>query len=430
MKRDNPVLFEYYPKLKENVPWTSILTKVPTPVDKLKNLEDYFGIQDGHIYIKRDDLNHHIYGGNKLRKFEFIFGDILEKQKEGVITTGGVGTNHGLACAVVCNCLDPPLNYDLFLFPQPLTWHVQRSLLLFDYFGANLHLGKGDISSFLKALGFQITHPKYYLILPGGSPLFGFGTILGSIGFINAILELKMQIENEDIKTPDAIFVATGSTGTASGLAAGIKLFDLGTKLYAVAVYDDFITNPKAILRNGNKAIRYLRKFDKSLPNVTLQESDFEFVKGYLGSGYGIKTLKCQNAVDLITGLEGKEKGFKLDTTYTGKAAASMIDFLNEKENRDKNVLFWNTYNSNDLDNYLREIGYDYKALPKEFHRFFEEQFFQCWLIESCTQGEKEKCPVYMNHEYRCWKIKNCPEDIRKNCKKYEYLKNVIKLED
>jgi D-cysteine desulfhydrase len=429
MNRDKPKLFEYYPKLEEKVPWIPILTNVPTPVNQLKNLAEYLGIKDGNIYIKRDDINHHIYGGNKLRKFEFIFGDIIKKEKKGVITTGGIGTNHGLACAVICSCLDPPLNCDLFLFPQPLTWHVQRSLLLYHYFGAKLHFGKGDISTFLKAFGFQLIHPKHYLIFPGGSPLFGFGTPLGVIGFIDAMIELKNQIENNALPVPDVIFVATGSTGTASGLLAGIKLLKLKTKLCPVPVYDDFIANSKAIIRNAKKGLNYLRKIDKSIPKIKFHESDFDIYKGYLGSGYGIKTYRSQSAVDLIHRLEGK-RGNKLETTYTGKAAAAMLDFLKKNENKSKNVLFWNTYNSNDLDQYLRKIGYAYESLPSEFHRFFEEKTFQCWQINNCPHEKRLECPAYMNHEYRCWKVLNCSEGLRVKCKCFEKLQKVISLED
>ena len=91
-----PILFKSFPALKNKVPWISLLTNVPTPVNRLKELEKHFTMSDdGAIYIKRDDLNHDIYGGNKMRKFEFLFGDALKKKKKGMQTFGGVGTNQG-----------------------------------------------------------------------------------------------------------------------------------------------------------------------------------------------------------------------------------------------------------------------------------------------------------------------------------------------
>ena len=430
MQRNEPLLFKKFPNLKKKVPWIPILTNVSSSIERLTELEKNFDLNGGEIYIKRDDKNHHIYGGNKFRKFEFIFGDVIQKKKKGIVTLGGIGTNHGIACAILCKELDNPLKCDIYLFPQPITWHVQRTLLLDEYFGAKLHFSKGDIRAFIKALFFQIRHPKYYFIFPGGSPLFGFGTPLGAVGFIDAIFELKEQIENGEIEEPDAIFVAGGSTGTAAGLVAGCKLLNLKTKINIVAVYEYFVANPSAIIKNANKAIKYLYKRDKDVPKIRITENDFEFIKGYLGSGYGIKTKRGQKAVDIVNELEGKNRRFILETTYTGKTMAAMFEYLNKEENKSKKVLFWNTYNSNDLDKHLKEIGYNYKKLPKKFHKFFESKIFQCWQITNCPEDIRNKCPAYFNHEYRFWKVTDCLLEEEEKAKAYEELNTIIKLED
>jgi 1-aminocyclopropane-1-carboxylate deaminase/D-cysteine desulfhydrase-like pyridoxal-dependent ACC family enzyme len=430
MDNKKPVLFEIYPNMEGKVPWIPILTNVPTNLDRLTELERYFRINNGGIYIKRDDKNHNIYGGNKLRKFEFIFGKVLKNKKKGVVTNGGIGTNHGLACAIVCNQLDPPLKCQLYLFQQPLTWHVQRSLLLFDYFGAKLHLGKGDIGTFIKFLFFKLLHPNYFLMFPGGSPLFGVGSCLGTIGFVNAAFELKKQIEQGMIPEPDTIFIAGGSVGTAAGLIAGCKLARLKTKIHVVAVYTDLTSNPTSVKKDANKAIKYLRKMDKNLPNIEIIDKDFEFVTGYLGSGYAVKTKRGQNAVDKVYELEGRKRNFKLETTYTGKAMAAMFDYLNQEENKNKITLFWNTYNSNDLDKYLRETKFNYRKLPKKFHKFFEEKIFQCWQLSHCPDQVRMECPAYLNHEYRFWKVIDCKLDKITKEKNKDILEKVITLEE
>ncbi|MFX0042225.1 MAG: 1-aminocyclopropane-1-carboxylate deaminase/D-cysteine desulfhydrase [Candidatus Hodarchaeota archaeon] len=430
MEREEPLLFKKYPNLKENIPWIPLLTNVPTPVERLTKLEQYFDLKNGQIYIKRDDKNHHIYGGNKLRKFEFIFGNTIKKKKNSIVTYGGIGTNHGLACLITCNILKPPLKCDLFLFNQPLTWHVQRSLLLYYFFGAKLHFGKTDVRTFIKALFFWIFHRKYDFILPGGSPLFGRGTPLGIVGFIEAIFELNDQIKKGQLPEPDIIFVAGSTIGTAAGLVAGCKLLGLKTKVYAVAVYKKFLANSSNLARNANKALKYLYKKDKTFPKIKVVKGDFELIKGYLGSDYGIKTIRGQKAVDIVYDLEGKERGFNLETTYTGKAMAGMFDFLEKEENKNKIVLFWNTYNSNDLDNYIKETQFDYKKLPRKFHKFFDITKFQCWQITNCPDRIKMDCPAYLNHEYRFWKVTDCLLDDEMQKKAFKELKNLIKLED
>ncbi len=428
MENKKPTLFEVYPNLEGKVPWVSILTGIPSNVDRLTELESYLKLNDGEIYIKRDDKDHKIYGGNKLRKFEFIFGEALKKKKKGIITLGGIGTNHEIACAIIAKELD--LKCELFLSLQPISWHVQRSLLLYHYFGAKLHFTKMFELGVLKSLLFRMFHPKYYLMPIGGSPLFGIGTPLGSIGFINAIFELKNQIDEGILPEPDIIFVAAGSTGTSAGLTAGCKLLGLKTKVYAVNVSRDIVVNPKNLIRIANKSIKYLRKRDKSIPDVQVNEGDFNMIKGYLGSNYGVKTVKGQKAVDLLYELEGKKLGFKLETTYTGKAMAAMFDFFEKEANKSKKVLFWNTYNSNDLDKYLREIEFDYEKLPKKFHKYYEQQAFQCWRLANCPEEVRIECPAYLNHEYRFWKVAECKLSEEKKIEIQEKVRMVIELED
>lgn len=430
MDRTEPILFIKYPNLKEKIPWVPLLTNIPTPIERLTELEKEFELDRGEIYIKRDDKDHPIYGGNKLRKFEFIFGDVIKQKKKGVVTYGGIGTNHGLACAIICHELIPPLKCHLYLFHQPLTWHVQRSLLLFDYFGSKLHLGKGDIGTFVKFLFFKLIHPRYFLMFPGGSPLFGVGSSLGTIGFVNAAFELKKQIDQNAFREPEAIFIAGGSVGTAAGLIAGCKLLGINSKVHVVAVYTGLISNPSAVMKNANKVIKYLRKRDKTIPNIKVNEDDFVFITGYLGSGYGIKTSRGQNAVDKVFELEGYKRNFKLETTYTGKAMAAMFDYLKQEENKNKTILFWNTYNSNDLVKYLKETNFNYIKLPKKFHKFFKQVKFQCWQIIDCPENIKKSCRAYLNHEYRFWKVTECQLDNKKKRKALDVLQKIITLDE
>ena len=428
MDAEEPILFKSFPALKEKVPWIPLLKNIPTPVDRLTELENHFEMSDnGAIYIKRDDMNHDIYSGNKLRKFEFLFGDAIKKKKKGMQTYGGVGTNHGLAAAIVSKNLD--MKCDLFLANQPLTWHVQRSLLLFDYFGAKIHYAKGYFSLGLKGITFKLFHPKYFMMFPGGSLLLGRGSPLGTIGFINAFLELKNQIDDGKIPKPDIIFVAGGSTGTAAGLIAGCKILGVDIDFKIVAVSDTMFVNSKSIITNCNVTLEYLQKIDQSIPKVKVDKDDFEIYNEYLGSDYGVKTSRGQKAVDLVMELEGKKKGFKLETTYTGKTIAGLIDYLSKDENKSKKVLFWNTYNSNDLDVLLRKIGFDWKNLPKKLHKFYEIKF-QCWQINDCPPETREKCPAYLNHEYRFWKVTKCSLGEEKHDFAKEQLANVIEFED
>ena len=67
-------LFEHYPSLEEKLPYVP-LGKLPTPVEQLNQLGEDIG--GDHLYIKRDDLSGKLYGGNKVRKLEFLLGHTL-----------------------------------------------------------------------------------------------------------------------------------------------------------------------------------------------------------------------------------------------------------------------------------------------------------------------------------------------------------------
>ncbi len=116
-KLNGPILFREYPDLEKKIPSIS-LGAFPTPIQQLQRLGD------GNLWIKRDDLSSPIYGGNKIRKLEFILGNTKRRNARQVITFGGIGTNHGLATTIFCNQLNIPCK--LLLFWQPVTGHVQQ----------------------------------------------------------------------------------------------------------------------------------------------------------------------------------------------------------------------------------------------------------------------------------------------------------------
>ncbi len=365
-------LFSQYPKLKKKVSWIPLLNSNTIPIDRLSNLESKVHLSTGAVYIKRDDKNHDTYGGNKIRKFEFLFGRITEKKRDTIMLIGGIGSNQVLAAQIISRKIYPPLKNYLFLSGQPLTKHVQNSLLLFNYFNPKkMCFSSTYYGLLLKILWFKMIHPKIYIIFPGGSLFFSLGTPIGTIGFIEAAFELHEQIKKGVIPEPDIIFIPCASCGSAAGLIVGCKLLKLKTKIHAVSVGDKAFNNKKAMLQNCNKVIKYLNEKDKSFPKLTIREDDFKIIYGYLGTGYGSETPDGKASINLLMNLEGYEKGFVLETTYTGKTVAAMLDFLKKEENKDKKVLFWNTFNSNDLSHYLHEIHLTWENLPKKFHKFY-----------------------------------------------------------
>ncbi len=121
-------LFDVYPQLSDALPWLQ-LAELPTPVEHLSAI-------GANAWIKRDDLSHAVYGGNKLRKLEFILADALARGKDHVITFGATGTNHGVATAMLCQQLG--IRCSVLLFDQPASNTVRDNLARMRNFGAVL----------------------------------------------------------------------------------------------------------------------------------------------------------------------------------------------------------------------------------------------------------------------------------------------------
>jgi D-cysteine desulfhydrase len=126
-----PALFRRFPALQGRLPHRGFLSG-STPVEPLP----IAGLEGLQLLVKRDDRCCPTYGGNKPRKLEFVIGGCLERGVRRLVTTGGLGTNHGLATAILGQEAD--LTTTLLLVDQPVTEKVCDSLLLFTAYGAEV----------------------------------------------------------------------------------------------------------------------------------------------------------------------------------------------------------------------------------------------------------------------------------------------------
>ncbi len=70
------------------------LTFGPTPIEKLDSLTEHLG-GAVELYAKREDCNSGLaFGGNKLRKLEYIVPDAIASGADTLVSIGGVQSNH------------------------------------------------------------------------------------------------------------------------------------------------------------------------------------------------------------------------------------------------------------------------------------------------------------------------------------------------
>lgn len=341
-------LFARYPELAKVVDIKSSAL-LPTSVEPIAIAPN--------AWIKRDDLSHTEYGGNKIRKLEFILADALRKGAKRVVTFGAIGTNHGVATAMMCQRFG--LQCVIYLFDQPLTATVKKNLKLMQYYGAKL-IYKGSLFNTVLAYygsRYRLQSGSYFLFA-GGSNLYG------TLAFVNAAFELKQQADQKLSPLPEVIVCPVGSSATLAGLSYGFQLLNLPVDVYGVRVAPAKLgpfaaCTPGTVAGLMNEVYGFLKKH---LAETLPKPEAAHLVGDYYGEGYGVATTKGQQAIHLF-----KEQGILLEQTYTGKAAAAFIDQLSQRSGP---VLFWNTYNSRDMSQQAGRI--EAFQLPKSLQHFVE----------------------------------------------------------
>ncbi len=353
-------IFKAYPELAENLPHIA-LGVFPTPVFHLKRLGNHLGTDC--LYLKQDGESGAIYGGNKIRKLEFILADALKKKARTVLTFGYAGSNHALATSIYAK--QAGIGSMSVLLKQPNALYVRRNLLMGLAHGAEIGHYANELVAYLPVI-FRLLKKRFengkfpHIIPPGGS------SPLGVIGYVNAAYELKQQVEDALIPEPDVIFVPMGTMGTAAGLALGLKACEMKTKVISVRVTDTKYGNEKKFVSLFEKTRSLISAAAPSFPNIRIEAGDIHILHGFFGEQYARFTEPGAAAIDLVYRLEN----IRLEGTYTGKTMAALISHIQRRDEKNSVVLFWNTYNARDFSDAIKIL--DYRKLPHGCHPYFE----------------------------------------------------------
>jgi len=331
-------------KIKINNQKKEELGFFPSPIYKLDNLSAKY---DVNIYLKRDDLSgFSTFGGNKIRKLEFLFGEILEQGAKHIFTYGATQSNHALQTAVACRRYNlNPILYLVDVIGEGIS-DPKANILLDQILGAEIKIidFKEDEDEFAamyrakeesKKYAQEISEAEadYYLIPPGGA------SPRGTLGFVNAYLEMKVQEFENDLNFKN-IFHATGTGGTLAGLTAANRFMNDELKVHGINVShkDDSYLDEVAELSTA--ALKLLNI------DFNLASSDVIVDNNFVGEGYEIPSAEANRAVKIFA----ENEGIFLDPVYTGKAAAGMInDLEQEKLEKGSDLLFWHTGGTNAL---------------------------------------------------------------------------------
>lgn len=293
-----------YPRLE--------LVGAPTPLNYLPRLSDYIGRD---IYVKRDDLTPLAFGGNKLRKLEFLAAQAIKEGADTLVTAGAIQSNHVRQTAAVAAKLGL---HCVALLENPTGTRADNYLsngnrLLVDLFNCDVEMCAAlsdpqaqlcKLAERLEAQGFRP------MVIPvGGS------NAQGALGYVECAREIAAQ---SDALGLSSVLVASGSAGTHAGLAVGLEHLMPGVELIGVTVSRPAATQlPK---------VEGLRNETAQALGVSCRAPLYLWDE-YYAPGYGLPNEGGSEAIQLLAGLEG----LLLDPVYTGKAMAGLLDGVRQR---------------------------------------------------------------------------------------------------
>ena len=219
----------------------------PSPIQRLPRLSKHLG--GAMVWAKREDVNSGLaFGGNKVRKLEYLLADALEQGADTLVSIGGVQSNHtrqvaavaahaGLGCVLVQEHWVewPDVTYDR-------TGNIRTSRRM----GAEVRLDPAGFSigfrgSWKQALDdVEARGGRPYAIPAGASD-----DPLGGHGFAGWAYEVAEQEEEMDVFF-DTIIVCSVTGSTQAGMIAGFAVLeDAGGRKRQVIGIDGSATVPE-----------------------------------------------------------------------------------------------------------------------------------------------------------------------------------------
>ncbi len=328
-------LLARFPRLAARTPVVP-LAAGPSPVARLGRLSESLGGPD--VWLKNDGLYGTIYGGNKPRKLEFVLADALRRKSKTVLTTGAIGTNHGLATALYG--AQAGLHVGLLLTYEEPGPDTGRQLLRMAAAGADIYYTRNHALTAAAAPYFIARYwlrdrRRPYILGPGGS------SSMGALGFVNAGFELAAQVAAGELPAPRSIVVPVGTGATVAGLLAGLRLAGLDSEVIGVAVTRAPTAWPVAVKRLARNVTKLVagRAGDRKLARVGLD--GLRISSDWLGPGYARPSRRSAQALAMAADLENLE----LDAVYTAKTMSAVIGLAGQGV-LEGPVLYWHTHNA------------------------------------------------------------------------------------
>jgi len=296
------------------------LTFGQTPIEKLSRLSEHLGGRV-ELFAKREDCNSGLaFGGNKVRKLEYIVPDAIAAGADTLVTIGGVQSNHTRQVAAVAAKLGMKcrLVQESWVPYTDAVYDRVGNILMSRVMGAEIDLvDEGFDIGIRKSWEDAIQDVKDKggkpYAIPAGASVHKYG----GLGFVGFAEEVRDQESAMGVKF-DYIVVCTVTGSTHAGMIVGFAKDDRARNVIGIdasCTPDQTRAQVLGIARKTAELIE-LRK--------EISDEDVVLKEDYAYPVYGVPSAETNAAIRLCARLEG----MMTDPVYEGKSMQGMIDLV------------------------------------------------------------------------------------------------------
>jgi 1-aminocyclopropane-1-carboxylate deaminase len=296
------------------------LTFGPTPIEKLSRLSAHLG-GEVEIHAKREDCNSGLaFGGNKLRKLEYIVPDAIACNADTLVSIGGVQSNHTRMVAAVAAKIGMKcrLVQEAWVPHEDAVYDRVGNIMLSRIMGADVRLVDdgfdiGIRQSWEDAIkDVEASGGRPYAI-PAGASVHKYGG-LGYVGFAE-----EVRAQERDLGFAfDYIIVCTVTGSTHAGMVVGFAKDGRQRKVIGI----DASGTPK---QTKAQVLDIARKTaDLVELGKPIEDDDVVLLEDYAYPAYGVPSNETKDAIRLAARMEG----MITDPVYEGKSMQGLIDLV------------------------------------------------------------------------------------------------------
>jgi 1-aminocyclopropane-1-carboxylate deaminase len=292
----------------------------PTPIEKLNRLSESLG-GNIELYAKREDCNSGLaFGGNKIRKLEYIVPDAIASKADTLVSIGGVQSNHTRQVAAVAAKIGMKccLVQESWVPFQDAVYDRVGNILMSRVMGAEINFVEegfdiGIRESWERALeDVKARGGKPYAI-PAGASVHKYGG-LGYVGFAE---EVRQQEADLGFKF-DFIIVCTVTGSTHAGMLVGFAKDGRSQNVIGI----DASATPEQTRAQVHAIAQDTAELVELGRDITAD--DVVLVEDYAYPAYGIPSEATNEAIRLCARMEG----MMTDPVYEGKSMQGLIDLV------------------------------------------------------------------------------------------------------